>query len=356
MELDFLGGIGRNGGRTGVIWNTVRLGKGYVAYPGHVISNPKNISDRRINQAALMKYAVTGGAGFIGSHLSEALAEAGHEVLIIDDLSSGKIGNIAHLTPKETVTFIQGSITGFDLLQKQFQGVDGVFHQAAFVSVPRSIKDPLLNHTINITGTLNVLLAAREAGVKKVVFASSAAVYGNLPELPKREDMPVDPQSPYALAKLTGEYYCRLFSELYGLKTAALRYFNVYGPRQDPSSDYAAVIPKFIHRLKNGRPPVIYGDGEQTRDFVFVKDVVQANIKAMDSDAQGIFNVASGVQISVNDLATTLSRLFGFSGIPVRAPGRAGEVKFSVADISKAGKSFTFHPEYSLDSGLKNSV
>jgi UDP-glucose 4-epimerase len=299
-----------------------------------------------------MNYVVTGGAGFIGSHLSEALHKQGNELTIIDDLSSGRMEHLTPLLGEKNVAFIRGSITDLSLLKEHFQGADGVFHQAAFVSVPRSIEDPLLNHGVNITGTLNVLLAARDAGVKKLVFASSAAVYGNLPELPKREDMPVDPQSPYALAKLTGEYYCRLFSDLYGLRTVALRYFNVYGPRQDPLSDYAAVIPRFIHRLKNGEAPVINGDGEQTRDFVFVNDVVQANMKAMQSDATGIFNIASGNQTSVNELAELLSRLFQFQGKPCHAPGRSGEVKYSVADISRSSRSFGFEPTYSLERGL----
>jgi len=300
-----------------------------------------------------MRYVVTGGAGFIGSHLSEALAAEGHEVIIIDDLSSGRIENIRQLLDSNRVTFHQGSITDLSFIRKCVHGVDGIFHQAAFVSVPRSIEDPILNHEINITGTLNILTAARDIGVKKVILASSAAVYGNLPGLPKREDMPVDPQSPYALAKLTGEYYGKLFSELYGLQTVSLRYFNVYGPRQDPHSDYAAVIPKFIHCLMRGNPPVIYGDGEQTRDFIFVKDVVQANVKAMERDATGIFNIASGIQTSVNDLAHILCHLFRYPHKPVHEPGRTGEVKYSIADISRAMTAFGFRPEYSLEKGLR---
>ena len=300
-----------------------------------------------------MRYLVTGGAGFIGSHLSEALADDGHEIIVIDDLSSGRMENIRQLLDAGSVTFHQGSITDLSFLRKHVRETDGIFHQAAFVSVPRSIEDPILNHDINITGTLNILSAARDAGVRKVVLASSAAVYGNLPGLPKREEMPVDPRSPYALAKLTGEYYGQLFSELYGLETVALRYFNVYGPRQDPRSDYAAVIPKFIHRLANHESPVIYGDGEQTRDFVFVRDVVSANIRAMQGGARGIFNVASGVQTSVNDLADTLCHLFRYPHKPVHEPGRAGEVKYSVADISRAMTAFGYRPDYSLERGLR---
>ena len=303
-----------------------------------------------------MKYIVTGGAGFIGSHLSEALFHNGHEVIIIDDLSSGKIENISHLLDADNVSFIKGSISDLDFLQKHFSGSDGVFHQAAFVSVPRSIENPLLNHSINITGTLNVLLAARDAGVQKVVFASSAAVYGNLPDLPKREDTTVDPQSPYAVAKLTGEYYCSLFTSLYGLKTACLRYFNVYGPRQDPHSDYAAVIPRFIHRVKHGQPPIIYGDGEQTRDFIFVNDVVRMNIRAMESGSEGVYNVASGKETSVNQLAHVVLALSKKSMTPKYEKGRQGEVKHSVADISKAKRDFGIISEYDLSRGLSEMV
>lgn len=303
-----------------------------------------------------MKYIVTGGAGFIGSHLTEALSLKGHEVCIIDDLSSGNIENISHLLDADNVSFIQGSITDLEFLQEHFSGADGVFHQAAFVSVPRSIENPFLNHSINITGTLNVLLAARDAGVQKVVFASSAAVYGNLPDLPKREDSKVDPQSTYAVAKLTGEYYCSLFKSLYGLRTACLRYFNVYGPRQDPHSDYAAVIPRFIHRVKQGQPPIIYGDGEQTRDFIFVKDVVRMNIRAMESDGEGVFNVASGKETSVNQLAQVILSLSKTSMTPQYEKGRQGEVKHSVADISKVKREFGIAPEYDLSRGLSEIV
>ncbi|OQB78945.1 MAG: UDP-glucose 4-epimerase [Bacteroidetes bacterium ADurb.Bin123] len=303
-----------------------------------------------------MKYIVTGGAGFIGSHLAESLFLQGHDVCIIDDLSSGNIENISHLLEPKKMSFVRGSITDKEILQKQFSGADGVFHQAAFISVPRSIEDPLLNHTININGTLNVLLAARDAGVRKVVYASSAAVYGNLPDLPKREDTNVDPQSPYAVAKLTGEYYCSLFTSLYGLKTVCLRYFNVYGPRQDPHSDYAAVIPKFIHKVKQGKPPVIYGDGEQTRDFIFVKDVVRVNLRAMESEAIGVFNVANGEETSVNELAYTVLSLSKSSLKPHHEKGRQGEVKHSVADISKVTERLGITPEYDLSRGLSEMI
>jgi UDP-glucose 4-epimerase len=305
---------------------------------------------------SIMRYIVTGGAGFIGSHLCEALAGAGHEVAIIDDLSSGKKEFITPLLEQKKVTFYQDTISDFAFLAETFRGADGVFHQAAMVSVPKSIMHPLANHDINLTGTLNVLLAARDAGVKKVVYASSAAVYGNIPDQPKREGMIPDPLSPYALAKVGGEYYCRLFSSLYGLPTVALRYFNVYGPRQDPHSDYAAVIPKFITHLAAGEQPLIYGDGDQTRDFVYVKDVVQANMKAMESQAVGTYNVGCGEETSVNNLAETMIALFGSSLIPKHTEERPGEVKHSVADITRAKKDFGYSPECNLERGLAETL
>nr|WP_209675500.1 SDR family oxidoreductase [Methanolinea mesophila] len=303
-----------------------------------------------------MRYIVTGGAGFIGSHLCEALAGAGHEVAIVDDLSSGRKEFIAPLLEQKKVTFYQDTIADFAFLAETFRGADGVFHQAAMVSVQKSIMHPMVNHDVNLTGTLNVLLAARDAGVKKVVFASSAAIYGNIPEQPKNEGMTPDPLSPYALAKLGGEYYCRLFTSLYGLPTVALRYFNVYGPRQDLHSDYAAVIPKFIAHLAEGEPPLIYGDGDQTRDFVYVKDVVQANVKAMQSGATGVYNVGCGEETSVNNLAETMMALFGLSFSPKHTGERPGEVKHSVADISRAEKDFGYSPECKLEWGLSETL
>jgi nucleoside-diphosphate-sugar epimerase len=306
--------------------------------------------------ASNMRYIVTGGAGFIGSHLCEALAGAGHEVAIIDDLSSGKKEYIAPLLDKKNVTFYQDTISDFAFLAETFRGADGIFHQAAMVSVPKSIMHPLANHEINLTGTLNVLLAARDAAVRKVVFASSAAVYGNIPDQPKTEEMTPDPLSPYALAKVGGEHYCRLFSRLYGLPTVALRYFNVYGPRQDPHSEYAAVIPKFIAHLAGGEPPLIYGDGEQTRDFVYVKDVVQANQKAMEGQAVGTYNVGCGEETSVNNLAETMIALFRSSLRARHTEERPGEVKHSVADITRAKKDLGYSPECSLEQGLAETL
>ncbi|MDH7510228.1 MAG: SDR family oxidoreductase [Methanolinea sp.] len=303
-----------------------------------------------------MLYVVTGGTGFIGSHIVEALSLAGHELVIIDDLSSGRIENIGSVSSNPRVRFVQGTVLDLGLLLEEFQGADGVFHQAAFVSVPGSIRHPLQSHEVTLTGTLNVLLAARDTGVKKVVHASSAAVYGNLPGIPKKEDMPIEPLSPYAVAKYAGEQYCRVVGLLYGLSTVSLRYFNVYGARQDPASDYAAVIPRFIANIRNGKPPVIFGDGTQTRDFVYVKDVARANILAMESGAEGVYNIGSGKETSINELATILMRILGFRSKPVYAEERPGEVRHSVADISRARTLLGWEPAFSLEAGLSDTL
>jgi len=298
-----------------------------------------------------MKIIITGGAGFIGSNLAEELAKK-HEVVIIDDLSTGRVGNVEDLD----LELVRGSITDPDMLKENFRGVDYVFHQAALPSVQRSVEDPVLANEVNICGTLNVLVAARDAGVAKVIYASSSSVYGDTPELPKREDMNPDPESPYAVAKLAGEYYCRVFNEIYGLKTVALRYFNVYGPRQDPASDYAAVIPKFVNRIMAGKEPIIYGDGGQTRDFTFVRDVVQANVLAMESDATGVFNVATGTRISINDLAGMVMEIIGNRMDCVHEAARAGDVRDSLGDISKAHAGFGYVPRYVMEDGLKETI
>lgn len=298
-----------------------------------------------------MKYIITGGAGFIGSHIAECLAPK-HEVIVIDNLFSGKMENISSLPIK----FEKGSITDLSFLKRIFEGVDGIFHQAAITSVPRSVKDPLPTNEVNISGTLNVLLAAKEMNVRKVVFASSSSVYGDTPVLPKTETMTPNPLSPYGISKLTGEQYCRVFSELYGLQTVALRYFNVFGPRQDPKSEYSAVIPKFITRILKNESPTIYGDGEQTRDFTFVKDVVQANIKAMESNAQGIFNVAYCKRISLNDLASLIMEITGNTVPILYDPPRAGDIRDSLADIQNAEKQLRYKPDYTVKTGLQETV
>jgi UDP-glucose 4-epimerase len=279
-----------------------------------------------------------------------------HEVVIIDNLFSGKIDNIAHYLDNSQIRFISGSITDIKLLSQIFEGADGVFHEAAIASVPRSIHDPVATNEANVTGTLNVLIAAKDNGVKKVVFASSSSVYGDTLELPKREEMKPNPKSPYAVSKLTGEYYCRAFSEVYGLKTACLRYFNVFGPRQDPKSEYAAVIPKFITRILNNESPVIYGDGRQTRDFTYVKDMVQANVKVMESNAEGIFNVAYNKRIDLIELSSLIMDEIGIHLEPKFEDSRKGDVKDSQADISAAREAFGYIPEYTVKTGLTETI
>lgn len=303
-----------------------------------------------------MKFVVTGGAGFIGSNLAEELAEMG-EVTIIDDLSSGRLENISDLLDKNNVNFIRESIANLTSLKAHFADADCVFHQAAIASVQRSVEDPLLIDEVNARGTLNVLIAARDCGVKKVICASSSAVYGDSPELPKREDMSPCPLSPYAVSKLTGEYYCKVFSEIYGIDTVSLRYFNVYGPGQDPSSEYAAVIPKFIKILLKKEPPVIFGDGTQTRDFVFVEDVVRANILAMKhGNVRGVFNVAGGKKITINELLNTIMEVVGIELDPIHTEPRAGDIKDSVADISLAKNVLGYEPAFDLKEGLSRTI
>lgn len=300
--------------------------------------------------------AVTGGAGFIGSHLAEELAIQGYNVLIIDDLSTGRIENIESLLARDNVEFIQGNITNLSLLKQHLRKINYVFHQAAIPSVPRSIDTPKAAHNVNITGTLNVLLAAKDSGVSKVIYASSSSIYGDMPKLPKTEDMTPDPQSPYAVTKLTGEYYCQVFHRVYSLPTICLRYFNVYGPKQNPESQYAAVIPSFIKKISENKPPVIFGDGEQFRDFTFVKDVVRANILAAESNASGIFNISRGESITINQLAQLTISIIGNNNIkPTYAIPRPGDIKHSIADITKA-RTFGYKPEYSLERGLKETI
>ena len=303
----------------------------------------------------MKKAIVTGGAGFIGSHLAEVLAERRYHVTVLDDLSTGSKENLTGLLNLSNADFVLGSITDLALLQKLCQGVDCVFHQAAIPSVPRSIKEPLLANEVNITGTLNVLIAARDSGVKKVIYASSSSVYGETPSLPKQEAMTPTPQSPYAVTKLAGEYYCRVFSQVYGLATVCLRYFNIYGPRQNPESEYAAVVPRFIQSALRGEPPVIFGHGEQTRDFTFVKDAVMANILAVEGSAAGIFNVGAGESVSVNRLSEIIIGLTGNSVKPIHREPRPGDVLHSLADISEIS-AFGYQPEYSLEKGLKETI
>jgi UDP-glucose 4-epimerase len=303
----------------------------------------------------MSKVIVTGGAGFIGSHITDELLRRGYKVVILDNLATGRMSNIEHVLKNKNIEFVQGSITNLSLLNKIFAGAEYIFHQAAIPSVPRSINNPKASHTANVTGTLNVLIAAHNKGVKKVVCASSSSVYGNTPTLPKIEDMDPNPQSPYAVTKLAGEYYCKTFQSIYGLNTVSLRYFNVFGPRQDPDSPYAAVIPLFTINILAGKSPVIFGDGEQSRDFTFVKDVVNANILAAESSATGVFNVGSATRITINSLVELINKLTGKSVKPVYAKTRVGDVLHSLSDINKA-RAFGYYPKYNIEAGLKEVV
>ena len=298
---------------------------------------------------------ITGGAGFIGSNLARTLA-ADNNVTVIDDLSTGNLENIKDLVDNQSILFVEGSITDLDLLTKTFKNVDYVFHEAAIPSVPRSIKDPIKSNYTNVNGTLNVLVAARDSGVEKVVYASSSSVYGDTRVLPKKEDMKPSPLSPYAVSKLVGEYYCRVFTETYALPTVSLRYFNVYGPRQDPSSEYAAVIPNFISRVSNCKSPIVFGDGKQTRDFTFVRDVVNANTFAVKGKTCGVFNIASGKRISINELAQLVMKITGKDIDVVYNDSRAGDIMHSLADISKAKEKFGYEPRFDLTKGLEETL
>ncbi len=297
---------------------------------------------------------ITGGAGFIGSHIAEGLVADGHRVRIFDNLSSGHLSNLDHLQGR--VEFVRGDVRDRAAIGAAMQGMTHCFHEAALVSVFESVDKPFDNHDINMTGTLHVLQAARDAGVRRVVFASSAAVYGNDPELPKRETMRPQPASPYAAGKITGEYYLSIFAQLYGVQTVSLRYFNVFGPRQDPKSMYSGVISKFTDDVKAGRAPTIFGDGQQTRDFVFVKDIVQANLKAMFGERVGAgeaCNVATGQTASLLDMVRVLGELTGRTITPNFKDARRGDIQHSSADISQARRLLGYEPTYTLKSGLQ---
>ncbi len=304
----------------------------------------------------MSEYLVTGGAGFIGSHIVSALIKAGQQVRVIDNFATGRPKNIAPFLGD--IKFYEADIRDDKALAKAVSGVDYVLHQAAIPSVPRSVADPLTSLRANEEGTLKVLLAARDAKVKRVVFASSSSIYGDSPTLPKVEDMPYNPLSPYAINKVTGELYCRNFYTLYGLETVAIRYFNVFGPRQDPASQYSAVIPKFISAVINKKSPTIYGDGEQSRDFTFIDNVVWANIKAAGAPniAGEIFNVATGYEITVNELFYKIRNILKSELEPVYDPPREGDIKRSLAGIKKAKRLLSYTPLVSFDEGLKITV
>ncbi|TFH00535.1 MAG: SDR family oxidoreductase [Calditrichales bacterium] len=301
-------------------------------------------------------YLVTGGAGFIGSNIAEHLANTGQTVRVIDNFLTGKPENIS--TFKDKIDFIEGDIRSLDTMRKAVEGVDYVIHQAALPSVPKSVEIPLESNDHNINGTLNVLVAARDAKVKRVIYAASSAAYGDTPTLPKVETMPTKPLSPYAVNKLAAEYYCSVFTNVYGLETVSLRYFNVFGPRQDPTSFYSAVIPLFIKALLEGKAPTIYGDGEQSRDFSYIDNIVSANLLACTAEgaAGQMFNIACGDRISLNDLYAHLQKILGVN-IPVKyAEERTGDIKHSLADINKAEKILGYKVKVSVRDGLEKTV
>ena len=304
-----------------------------------------------------MRYVVTGGAGFIGSHLVEHLVQDDHEVVVVDNFSTGKRANLAPWLDR--ITLIDGSITDPAVCARACRGADYVLHQAALASVPRSVKDPVATNDANVTGTLNVLVAARDAGVRRVVYAASSSAYGNTAELPKHEGMVPKPLSPYAVSKLAGEQYLRAFHATYGLETIALRYFNIFGPRQDPSSQYAAAVPKFIASALAGTPQIIFGDGEQTRDFTYVANAVRANLLACTAPAEACgetYNVGCGTRITVNELWSRITRLTGSSARAVHEPARAGDVRDSLASLERSRAMLGYEPVVDLEEGLQRTV
>jgi nucleoside-diphosphate-sugar epimerase len=300
-------------------------------------------------------YLVTGGAGFIGSHLVEELVRRGHRVRVADSLITGKRRNLDHIAGVE---FIEGDLADFAVAQRAVAGVEYVLHQAAIPSVPRSVADPITSNRANIDATLNVLVAARDAGVKRLVYAGSSSAYGDTPTLPKREEMPTNPLSPYALQKLVGEQYCQMFTRLHGFETVTIRYFNVFGPRQDPSSPYSGVISLFATALLEKRQPTIYGDGEQTRDFTYVANVVDGVLRACDAPGVSgeVINVATGGRISLNELLGVMNKIVGTDIKAVYGPSRAGDVRDSQADISKARRLLKYTPVVDLEEGLRRTL
>ena len=303
----------------------------------------------------MASYLVTGGAGFIGSHLSEELVRRGHRVRVVDSLITGKRRNLDHVPGVE---FLEGDLAEMPIASRAVQGMDYVLHQAAIPSVPRSVNDPLTSNRANITASLNVLVAARDAGVKRLVYAGSSSAYGNTPTLPKHEGMPPNPLSPYALQKLVAEQYAQMFTQLYGFETVTIRYFNVFGPRQDPGSPYSGVISLFATALLDGRQPAIYGDGEQTRDFTYVANVVDGVLRACDAPkaAGEVINVATGGRISLNELLGVMNRIVGTSAEAIYHPARQGDVKDSQADITRARALLGYEPIVTLEEGLRRTL
>lgn len=301
-------------------------------------------------------YLVTGGAGFIGSHMVDTLLDAGHNVRVVDNFLTGKRANLAHVADRIDLREI--SITDLDKLADAMQGVDYVFHLAALASVPRSVDDPLASNDNNVTGTLNVLITARDAGVKRVVYAGSSSVYGGVTDGAASEDLSPHPMSPYGVAKLSGEYYCQAFTHVYGLETVTTRYFNVFGPRQDPTSTYAAVIPKFITLMLDGKPPIVEGDGLQSRDFTYVANVAHGNLLACHTPgiAGEVFNIALGGSITLLEMINQLNELLGESINPKFTDPRPGDIRHSRADIEKARRMLNFEPVVTFNDGLARTL
>jgi len=303
-----------------------------------------------------MRALVTGGGGFIGSHLALRLLEEDYEVRVLDNFATGRRENL--ILDGDEIDLVEGDVQSYERVHTAVRGCELVFHQAALPSVPRSVQDPLTTNAVNVIGTLNVLLAARDSGVRRVICASSSSVYGANADLPKREDMPVEPVSPYAVGKLAGEGYCRSFHAVYGVETVVLRYFNIFGSRQDPLSQYSAVIPKFIADFLEGRQPVIFGDGEQSRDFTYVANVVEANLLAAFSEAGAgrVYNVACGTSTTVNQLVAELRDITGRQLNPRYEPPRPGEVRHSAADIGLARRELGYAPSVDFREGLERTT
>lgn len=321
-------------------------------------------------------YLVTGGAGFIGSNIAEELLKRGEKVRILDNFSTGKRQNLEELknmTDRKQETgdrkksrktgqleIIEGDIRSYHIVREAVEGVEFILHQAALPSVPRSVNDPITSNEVNVVGTLNILNAAKETKVKRIVYASSSSVYGDLEILPKTEDMLPKPLSPYAVSKLAAEKYCQVFTKLYGLETICFRYFNVFGPKQDPTSQYSAVIPKFINIMKKGESPTIYGDGEQSRDFTYVQNVVEANLQACENrmaEFSGeVFNIAYGKRVTLNDLVVKINKTLTKEIKPKYANSRPGDVKHSLANVGKARQFIEYEPKVNFDEGLRKTI
>ena len=305
-----------------------------------------------------MKYLVTGGAGFIGSNIVKELLRRKEQVRVLDNFATGKRQNLFEFKNNPNFELIEGDLRSFHIVRNAVKGMDFILHQGALPSVPRSINDPITTNDVNILGTLNILEAAKEFGVKRVVYASSSSVYGNSATLPKVEDMPLQPLSPYALSKYTGERYCQIYYKIYGLETVVLRYFNVFGPNQDPTSEYSAVIPKFIKLMKENKQPIIYGDGTQSRDFTYVANVAEANLLACNADnAVGeVFNIACGKRYTVLQLVETINKILGKNIEPVFEKERIGDVKHSLAGIKKAKRILGFSVNCRFEEGLEKLI